>query len=124
MQAIAPRHDLDALRRHITVPAGIERAEWVIAPRGVASAAPGPTDLMLLARFPLDAATYDALRPALGPSRGEQRVAIDPRLGAAVGGAESVAGALHGAGPFETSGWRGGWALWDGEGLVVMVFSQ
>lgn len=119
------RDDLEVLRKHLTLPPEIERATWLAVPRGKPSMAPGPTDLMLLARFPLGAAAWSALEPRLGPAKPAQRVEIDPRLrGVLPSGDEAVEGAVYDVEALRTVRWGGGWAIWDGEALVVQLFSR
>lgn len=119
------RRDLAPLKRHITIPAEITEGRWLAVPRGVPSAIPGPTDLMLLARFPLKPAAWASLGRQLGEARPAQRIEIDARLRDVLPGApQAIEGEIYGTAPFENAQWKGGWAIWDGEALVVQLFSQ
>ncbi len=124
-QPLTIRHDLDLLRRHITLPDAIRVGAWVAVPRGKPSVVPGPTDLMLLARFPMSDEAWASLRPRLGEAGPARTIAIDPRLRPVLpASATTVEGPVYGVEPFLNIRWGGGWAVWTGEALVVQLFSR
>lgn len=114
--------DVTRLRRHIQVPEGLEAVRWAARPRGVVGM--GPTDLELLAFFPLDEDEWDAVASTLGPAVAPRTLYASDALMRALG----FAGAIDGLGvtcaPFEAGPWRCVDGVRREDGVFVVLVTQ
>ncbi|MFH1467037.1 MAG: hypothetical protein ABIO70_21825 [Pseudomonadota bacterium] len=124
--AVEVRTDLDALRTHIPVPDGVTAARWAGRPRGAIGL--GPTDLELLAYFPLDEEAWGRLAPSLGDPGEQGSFQADPTLLVVIPAAErddtGVKGRRYPATAFENIRWSATWAVRTEGGLAVHLFSR
>jgi hypothetical protein len=122
--------DLDILGKYITTPHGLSSVRFAAKPRGRSSSVPGPTDLELLAWWPLDEAGWQQLEPLLGPAGEVGTFRASPELTTAVlppdVAAEpgSIEGTLYAATAFENIFWSGHWAVRAPGGLALHMYNR
>ncbi|MEQ1569559.1 MAG: hypothetical protein ABMA64_28235 [Myxococcota bacterium] len=127
---VVVREGVESLARHVGVPPALHEVRWAGRPLGTVGL--GPTDLELVAWFPVAEGDRAAVEAALGAPLGEdvRRVpgalagVLPPELAAARSGDEVVLrGVVWPATAFENAQWKGGFALWVAGGLVVQLYS-
>lgn len=114
--------DRAGLQRHITVPDGLDTVQWAARARGTPGL--GPTDLELVAHFPLSEADWGGLAAQLGPAGGAADLSVPPALLQAIERAAPAAGASLPCAPYENMQWRCVGALRQPDGVLVYLVSR
>ena len=116
--------EIHGLRKHIQVPEELEQVRWAARPRG--SVGLGPTDLELLALFPLDDEGLASLLGSLGPAGPEGPLGVPAELLEAVGlpGSPSPTGASLSYSAFENIRWTCVGARQVDGGVLVYLTSR
>ena len=115
--------DINSLRTHIAVPAGLTRARWAARPQGTVGL--GPTDLELVALFPIDESAWDGLSAKLGPAGAPVISQAPADLLSAVGLEGGVPqGATLPCKPYENIRWTCAEALKTDHGVLTWLTSR
>jgi hypothetical protein len=127
------REGVASLGKHIDVPGALHDARWTARPKGRGGGAPGPTDLELLAWFPVPEAERAAVEAALGAPEGEAEVRVPAALAGALpeavaaerdGDSVVLRGAPVAAAAFENIRWQASAAVWVPGGIAVHLHSR
>lgn len=127
------REGVPTLEKHISVPDVLRDARWAARPKGQAGSIPGPTDLELLAWFPVPDADRAAVEAAIGAPEAETTVSVPSELavvlpeavrGSPQGGTVTLRGAASPAVPFENIRWTAAFAVWLPGGIAVYLHSR
>ncbi|MEZ4241192.1 MAG: hypothetical protein R3F59_34540 [Myxococcota bacterium] len=123
-----------SLQKHVEVPDTLHDARWTARPVGVTSGVPGPTDLELLAWFPVADADRAAVEASLGAPLGPPaEVRVPAALAGAlpdgaIAGREGEVVVLEGTPwptvAFENLLWHGAWAVWTDGGIAVWLHTR
>lgn len=127
------RTGVPSLAKHIKVPEVFHDARWTARPKGTVGGVPGPTDLELLAWFPVSDAERAAVEAVLGPTIGDAEVSVPAALADALpAGLTSerqadrvvLRGTGSPAGAFENIRWKAAFAVWLPGGIAVYLHSS
>lgn len=127
------REGVASLEKHISVPDALRDAKWTARPKGGGNAVPGPTDLELLAWFPIPDAERDAVLAGLGEPLGEAVVTFPAALSGALpdalraerqGDQVALTGVRLPAAPFENIRWSASFAIAVPGGIAVYLHSK
>lgn len=112
-----------SLARHISVPATLNDVRWAAQTRGESGL--GPTDLELVAWFPVVESDWPGVEQALGPPGEPAKLVLPAPLTLALGIGDPVQEGLglNGA-AFENSQWRCVGALRQNGGVLVFLVSR
>ena len=120
--AMKVSRDLDGLSKHITVPAGIGSAHWAARARGTPGL--GPTDLELVALFPLSDGQWVDLGGTLGPEGAPATLGAPEALTDALDLDGPVTGLALPCSPYTNIRWSCARALRTDAGVVVYLTSR